>query len=40
MIFINTHENEFLHFLFVYLCYYYYEFTLESPEKERKGVEM
>ena len=38
MIFINTHENEFLHFLFVYLCYY--EFTQESPEKERRGVEM
>ena len=26
-----------LHFLFVYLCYY--EFTQESPEKEKKGVE-
>ena len=33
----NNASEVSLHFLFVYLCYY--EFTQESPEKEKKGVE-
>ena len=39
VIFINTHENEFYTFICIFMLLYYYEFTQESPEKEKKGVE-